>query len=233
MIMLWRTGHIMFLAVALLAVSLPASAAEFSLDGGRVRLKKSMRSLQEIRQGTTIRQQWDNSCGSGALSTLLTYHYGDKVSEAAIAKSLLQRTDPLKVRARGGFSLLDLKRFVESRGYEGKGYAGLSLEELEGLGLPAIVPVNINGYDHFVVFRGTSGDRVVLSDPAFGSATMRKGRFMEIWNRGIGFVVISRGSSPSVAGLEPRPQEVLIPDNSASARAIMRISPAPLLRKGF
>src|ERR671914_1211590 len=104
-----------------------------------------VRSLLEIRRENVIVQQWDISCGAAALATILTYQYGDQVSEKRIAEAMLRRTDPLRVKYRGGFSLLDLKRFAESRGYIADGYLKVTLENLLEFG-PSIVPVSISGY---------------------------------------------------------------------------------------
>jgi hypothetical protein len=114
---------------------------------------------------------------------------GDPTPESAVVVSILRRADPVRVRSRGGFSLLNLKQYLERRGYESAGYAELTLSDLEQFEVPPIVPVHVKGYDHFVVFRGRYGDRVVLADPAFGNLTMSATRFQELWKEGIGFVV--------------------------------------------
>jgi predicted double-glycine peptidase len=168
-----------------------------------------------MRNADVVRQAWDLSCGSAALSTLLTYYFNDPTSEAAVIVWLLRRTDPVKIQSRGGFSLLDLKRFAESRGYQADGYAGLSLNDLIELG-PAIVPVHVKGYDHFVVVRGRVGDRIVYSDPAFGNLTREADRFGEIWPSGIGFVV-NRPGAQSVRHV-PLPDHLLVPDASVAYR---------------
>lgn len=211
----------------------PASvyAADLSFNAGGVRVHETVRSLQEIRQARTVRQRWDISCGPAALSTLLTHHYGDAVSETAIMAFLLRRTDPARIRAQRGFSLLDLKHFAVSRGYEGKGYGALTLKELAELGMPAIVPIHIKGYSHFVVFREMKGDRVILADPAFGATTMKAARFLEIWEKGIGFIVLRQGAAPP-RGLTPVPEEFLVLDDSAITRASLRMNPIPLTRHG-
>ena len=67
-----------------------------------------MRSLLEIRQKNVVVQQWDTSCGAAALATLLKYQHGLNVSEKQIAETMLRTGDPLQVKVRGGFSLLDL-----------------------------------------------------------------------------------------------------------------------------
>lgn len=151
----------------------------------------TVNSLIEYRRANVVIQEWDISCGAAALATILTYQHNDAVSEKDIAEAMLQKTDPLKVRFKGGFSLLDMKRFVVSRGYSGVGYRRLSLENLIDLG-PAIVPVDLDNYNHFVVFRGMRGDKVLLADPAFGNRTVSVETFERTWLQNISFVV-SRG----------------------------------------
>ncbi|MGI9506974.1 MAG: C39 family peptidase, partial [Geminicoccaceae bacterium] len=93
--------------------------------------------------------------------------------------------DPNFLRFRQGFSLLDLKRFVDGRGYRGVGLGKLVIDDLKSTA-PIMVPVNFNGYNHFVIFRGmaktTSGrSRVLLADPAFGNRTMPLEDFEAAW----------------------------------------------------
>jgi hypothetical protein len=71
--------------------------------------------------------------------------------------------DQAKIRAEG-FSLLDMKRFLESRGFLADGYE-LPLSKLEEAQIPAIVLIVENGYHHFVVVKGVKGDRVLIGDP--------------------------------------------------------------------
>jgi Peptidase C39 family len=85
---------------------------------------------------------------------------------------MLGMTESLKVKHRGGFSLLDMKHFVETRGYEGAGYRNLTFEQLLTYRSP-IVPVLQYGNPHFIVVRGlTSGGRVNIADPGFGNRAM-------------------------------------------------------------
>ena len=148
-----------------------------------------VRSLLEIRQEGVIVQKWETSCAAAALATVLTYSLHDPVSEKLVAQRMLRSTDPIKVKVRGGFSLLDMKRFVESRGFKGTAFKGLSMDDLLTLQSP-IVPINFHGNPHFVVVRGlTAAGDVHLADPAFGNHTMSVASFQAIWREGIGFVV--------------------------------------------
>ena len=153
-------------------------------------MRKPVRSLLEIRQEGVVVQKWETSCAAAALATVLTYSQADPVSEKLVAQGMLRSTDPIKVKVRGGFSLLDMKRFVETRGFKGAAYKGLSMEDLLTLQSP-IVPIDFHGNPHFVVVRGLNASgEVHLADPAFGNHAMSKEAFQAIWREGIGFVVI-------------------------------------------
>ncbi len=184
-----------------------------------MRLGTGVRSLQEMRQKNVIRQRWDLSCGSAALSTLLTYDLNARTPETEIIVWILHRTDPVKIQSRGGFSLLDLKRFAQAQGFTAEGYADLSLDDLSELGGPAIVPVRVKGYDHFVVFRGLVQDRAVLADPAFGNLTVPVSRFLGMWKHGLAFVVMRRGSKTENVKLPYR--GLLLPEGGSIYRATL------------
>ena len=174
---------------------------------------RPVESLLEMRHHDVTIQHWDLSCGAAALDTLLRYQWGDPVTERQIALGLMKRPAYLKnpelIRIREGFSLLDLKRYVDAHGYEGNGYGGLDLHDLVKFA-PIMVPINALGYNHFVVFRGIYGDRVLLADPAWGNRTMTVAQFMGIWlNYGkpigrVGFVVRSTDGRKPLNDLKPR-----------------------------
>jgi predicted double-glycine peptidase len=178
-----------------------------------------VRSLREIRQTNVVVQEWDTSCGAAALATLLTYQHGLAVPEKTIAEAMLQRTDPLKVKVRGGFSLLDLKRFADAQGMRGIGYMQLSLDNLLELA-PAIVPVQFRGYPHFVVVRGRLGDKVLIADPAFGNRAVDVATFEESWQGNIGFVVQRRDGKAPPNMLKVQPVDMLRPPDAAVRSAL-------------
>jgi hypothetical protein len=184
--------------------------------------------MKDIRSEGVVRQRWDMSCGAAALSTLLTYDFKDNTPETAIVVWILHREDPARVRARGGFSLLDLKRFAQARGYNAEGFSDMSLEELASQKSSVIVPVRLKGFDHFVVVKGVSGDRVFLADPGFGNVTMKTSRFVQIWKNGIVFVVHPPDERMQVAkGISSSAR--IIPDESLIARGIGVTTPSNTL----
>src|SRR5256885_7805282 len=128
----------------LFALALLSSAGAARAVRAEGRGHKTVRSLLELRHDRVVLQKWDLSCGSAALSTLLTFDVGDPVSEEEIIKDMLRRSDPVKIRARQGFSLLDLKRYAVSRGHTAEGYGRLDIAHLAVLA-PAIVPTVIGG----------------------------------------------------------------------------------------
>jgi uncharacterized protein len=211
--------HLILVTILLgLSAPVPALAAGDHAEAAAGRGGKPVRSLLELRQDKVVVQKWDLSCGAAALATLLTYEHGDPVPEREIARGLIRRqeylAEPSRVQKRGGFSLLDLKRYVDKRGYEGIGYGRLALQDLIEQA-PIMVPLSLHGYNHFVVFRGRRGDRVLIADPAWGNRTLRVERFEEAWIDSpeigkVGFVVVRREGSTPPNRLAPRASDFVM-----------------------
>lgn len=177
------------LALALSVFVPPAAAAELgSLAGTPYALRVT--SLKEARFRHTVRQQYDFSCGSAAVATLLTYHYNYPLTEAQAFEQMYVKGDQAKIRSEG-FSLLDIKRLLAGHGFAADGFE-LPLEKLLEAGFPAIVLVAEKGYHHFVVVKGLQGGRVLLGDPANGTRAMSREAFAAIWTNGLLFVIHDR-----------------------------------------
>ena len=84
----------LFAAAALPAV--PAGAGSVLLEnvgigGGAITM--NVESFQEKKYKATLAQQYDFSCGSAALATLLTYNYNIPVSEQDVFKEMFDNGD--------------------------------------------------------------------------------------------------------------------------------------------
>ena len=168
-----------------------AGAGSLYLDGvgfGSSAVTLNLQSFQEKKYEATLAQQYDFSCGSAALATLLTYNYDIPVSEQEVFKNMFDNGDK-KIIAKSGFSLLDLKNYLTRRGLESNGYRA-PLEKLAAVRVPAIVLVNVRGYSHFVVLEGIRDGWVLLSDPANGMRTEPVGEFEKQWT-GIFFLIVT------------------------------------------
>lgn len=190
------------LALGLLTAALLGPIAAQAAETGPVK------SLFEMRRENVIVQHFDLSCGAAALATILDFQFSLRLTEKDVAEGLIERKiyieHPELLRVRQGFSLLDMKRYVEKLGFKGVGYGQLELKDIERMA-PIIVAVRPVGYNHFVIFRGRIGDEVLLADPSFGNLTMGLQTFERIWidfpkfGR-VGFIV-SRDGKPAPPGL--------------------------------
>ncbi|WP_426110632.1 C39 family peptidase [Massilia sp. PWRC2] len=162
-----------------------ASALDLSLGGGRFNVPVT--SLKAVRFAHTLHQQYDFSCGSAAVATLLTFHYGTPIDERTVFSDMFVRGDQAKIR-REGFSLLDIKRFLERRGFTADGFRQ-PLQKLLDAELPAIVLIAEKGYQHFVVIQGAADGRILLGDPATGTRAMARAAFEQLWTNKLLFLI--------------------------------------------
>jgi len=149
----------------------------------------SIQSLKARRFSRTIQQQYDFSCGSAAVATLLSYQYHDPVNEQSVFRTMWLNGDQTKIR-REGFSLLDIKHYLQARGYESNGYK-ISLDKLKQTHVPAIVLINDHGYNHFVVIKGLQNGRALVGDPSRGARSIPRTRFQRLMTNPIVFVITS------------------------------------------
>lgn len=143
-------------------------------------------SWRDLPFRTVVRQQYDFSCGSAALATLLHYHYGIEVTETDVFKEMYAKGDQAKIR-QVGFSLLDMKRYLAERGFKADGFR-MTFEAYLKTETPAIALIDENNYKHFVVIKGVSGGNVLIGDPALGLKTYPRADFLKMWN-GIVFAI--------------------------------------------
>jgi predicted double-glycine peptidase len=177
------------MSLVLLSSHAFAGSVEFPLQVGGA-YSVGVQSLKERRYAATTRQKYDFSCGSAAVSTLLTHHYGLPVDEQSAFQDMVALGDANKIR-REGFSMLDMKRYLATKGFEADGFQA-SLDDLLQAGVPAIALINEKGYHHFVVIKGVREGQVLIGDPAAGTLAVPRLRFEAARVNAILFVVGNR-----------------------------------------
>ena len=157
--------------------------------GGELAFSLPVTSLIGRRFETVVRQQYDFSCGSAALATLLRFHYDDPQSEQSVFIGMFRDGDRAQIR-KLGFSLLDMKRYLAARHISADGYH-VSIEQIMKAQTPGIALINFEGYSHFVVVKGFDRQTLILGDPSLGLRREDMKTFLKQWN-GVYFVLNGR-----------------------------------------
>ncbi len=165
-----------------------AQAARVQIFGAGGAFSVKAKSLKEARWDGVVRQQYDYSCGSAAVATLLSYHYDLPTDEEKVFGMMFRAGNQKKIQSEG-FSMLDMKRFLDWKGLRSDGFR-ITLDKLAKIGVPGIALVNTHGYRHFVVVKGIKGDEVLVGDPADGTNVVPRETFENIWN---GAILAARG----------------------------------------
>lgn len=174
----------LLLISVLLSFSYSTMAANINMTGivsGVGGSSKKVISLAERRFIGVEQQQTDFSCGAASVATILKYSYNIPTNEKWVMDGMLAMSDPELV-AQYGFSMLDMKNYVEMLGMEAKGFKVKS-ENIDQLKIPSIVLLNLKGFHHFVVLKKIDDEkRVYLADPALGNKIIEMDEFLAGWN---------------------------------------------------
>jgi predicted double-glycine peptidase len=218
-----------FLTIAMSMFSFTSLAADIPLTGvvpGMGTYSKPIQSIRERKFEYIIEQKTDFSCGAASLASVLKYAFDrQEINEQKVLIGMLEHAD-LAVVTEQGFSLLNMKHYLQSQGLRGRGYK-VGEAEMALLKVPAIVLLNDGGYSHFVVFRRHDNGEVYLGDPALGNRIMTMDEFNQKWN-GVVFVVIGEDYQ--------RDNPLLSPRAKLTFKALDPLSPmtdAELLEFGF
>lgn len=174
------------LAGGALAAAPAARSAELQMSGYGGNFSVPVTSIREARFQTVIRQQYDFSCGSAALASLLTFHYDRPTTEQEVFISMYEAGDKEKIQAMG-FSLLDMKTYLARRGLTADGFQ-MTLEKLAEVGVPAITLIQTGNYRHFVIIKGIRDGEVLTGDPALGNRIYPIEKFKQMWS-GVIFLI--------------------------------------------
>jgi predicted double-glycine peptidase len=166
--------------VACLVVVGPAAAGSVSIDGAGGSFTVPVVSMREARWERVVAQAYDYSCGAAAVATLLTHHYGRPTLEETVFAAMFAAGDQDAIR-RHGFSMLDMKQYLNGLGLRADGFR-LGLDKIAEIGVPGITMIQTSGYKHFVVIKGVRDGKVLVADPAQGTAIYPLGEFESLWN---------------------------------------------------
>jgi len=174
------------LVVAFLLTAIGSAAMDMQIGGAAIggEFLVPVTSFAERKFSTVYRQQYDFSCGSAALASLLTFHYHDRVNEREVFVDMFDHGDQDKIRQQG-FSMLDMKQYLERRGYRSNGFK----VGLNRLNVPAITIINQQGYLHFVIVKGTRPREILLGDPSAGIKVVGRRQFEAMWDNRILFLI--------------------------------------------
>ncbi|NWN83482.1 MAG: C39 family peptidase [Halomonas sp.] len=167
-------------SLLLIASSMDVIAGQVTIANRFGNFQVEAESLQEKGWDRVIKQEYDFSCGSAAVATLLTYHYQRNTSEAEVFETMIRAGDAEKIQ-RHGFSMLDMKRYLDGSGLNADGFR-ISLDDFIRIGIPAITMVNTGGYKHFVVVKGIDADNILVGDPAAGTLVVPREKFEQLWS---------------------------------------------------
>jgi hypothetical protein len=190
-----------------MSLELQAAEVPVFLPGGGI-FNKGVPSFKERRMRKIIAQTADFSCGAAAMATLLRYHFGQEVNEKDAILGMFEHGDKDGIRERG-FSMLDMKRFVQSRGLQVEGFQVKDIGTLKKLTIPVITLIDTARYKHFVVLRKVDDRFAYLSDPSWGNRKIPLDEFQKIWNQVI--LVVAGACQGSPEGLFSQDSDAALP----------------------
>lgn len=191
----------------------------------RIRTTAILKPHSEILKERIIKQEFDYSCGSAALATLLRFYLGEHLTERQVIHGLLRYGNSEQIAERRAFSLLDMKKFVKVLGYKGVGYKA-EISDLEELEQPCVLPIILYGYRHFTVFKGIYKGHVFLADPFKGHTSYTIDEFKKFWYQNVIFVVYPEGAK-ELSALRLKEVDLRFIDEDTALR-LMFPTPLPI-----
>jgi uncharacterized protein len=178
----------LFIVAAALSPASLAAQVQLTPEAAGANYSVKVMSWVDIPFRSTVRQRFDFSCGSAAVATLLSYHYGKPTSEQQPFAQMWKAGDQAVIK-KAGFSMYDMKMYFESIGLRAEGYR-MNVDGLRKANRPAIVLLDLNGYKHFVVVKGVRGNTVLVGDPIRGLHQYQAAEFQKSWN-GIALAIVN------------------------------------------
>lgn len=152
---------------------------------------------RQLKEMNVVMQRRDYSCGPASLATVARYYWDDDVSEEAflVAAMRAMTEEEFEDRRENGLSMTDLRRAAVALGYFSS-IGRVSMDELCESKIPVVLRIKLDGFEHFVVYRGIVDDRVCLADPIRGNLRLSVEEFLQQWTDGAILVVVKKGVDP-------------------------------------
>jgi len=196
----WLGLFSLCLAGGAFAADLDVPSDPLPIRIGDNRLTKPVRSWKALQEDRVVMMQHDDySCGAAALATLFRHYFEDDIGYEKVLAGIQRSLSPAEKddRKDKGFSLLDLKNFAVSQGYQAVAVK-LKYSSLPKLKGPVLIHLERDEYKHFAVLKGVRGDRVFLADPSRGNIRLSMERFAQEWT-GVALVLGKRGFGAPVS----------------------------------
>lgn len=159
------------LSATLLFCQANLTQAEVVIETPTILASVPLRSWKTLRDQHLVKQDFDYSCGTASLATVLGF-YGKEVTELQVMEAMGNK--------EGMASFEEMAKALPKLGFHAQGIA-LSFEQLKHLKIPVIAYLKAEREDHFTVIRGGSDSHVWLGDPSWGNRTLTRARFLEMW----------------------------------------------------
>jgi uncharacterized protein len=179
----------LFCTLAILAPTSVAGQVHLGPEATGANYRVQVMSWADIPFRSVVRQRYDFSCGSAAVATLLTYHYGRATTEQQSFGAMWKKGDQAIIM-KSGFSMFDMKTYLQSVGLHAEGYR-MTIDDLAKAKRPAIVLIDLNGFKHFVVVKGVQNDTVLVGDSILGLTKYGTTEFGKMWN-GIALAIVTK-----------------------------------------
>lgn len=120
-----------------------------------------------------VLQHGQSDCGVACLASIIHYHGGE---------ASLENLRKISGTSKQGTTLLGLLQAAQHLAFHADGLEAESVENLKEVFEPAILHVLINNrLQHYFVFYGFEGDKIVIGDPAKGIVQYTKEELDQVW----------------------------------------------------
>ena len=136
-------------------------------------LQPNMKPNLKTLKSQFVHQHGQSDCGVACLAAIINYHGGERT---------LDEIRQLSGTTKTGTSLLGLYQGAKSLGFDAAGLEADGIDNLRELESPAILHVILeNRLQHYVVYHGFEGDKIIIGDPGRGVELWPKEKLNEVW----------------------------------------------------